>query len=203
MPDILIEEFSTTEVTSKLDAESVEKVRGVVEQLGLKGQEKFLSEDAPTTFPYRKMTKEEANVYKLLCPSERKIEEYSDSLIPLRVLQIAAHAKSLDFFKELQVWCPESADFVDPVLVGEREEKRKNSWGDSTVTELYILARWGAVLEPFAKLQEIAKQKAMTKLRANLAEIKSKMDNAVDSIESTATRYVNGETVNLSPSFYA
>ncbi len=203
MAEIQIEEFTEQELSSSGIQDNLEEIKQTVEKLGLEGQTKFLNQEAKGTFPYRKITKEESNIYSILCSSRTELKSYGDSLIPLRVLQIAAHADSTGFFKTLYVLHPENGDMSDPILLGVHEEVRQESWGKNTITELYILARWGTVLEPLSKLRELAKQKAIDKIRTNLGEIKQKLDGALNSIESTATRYVNGELVNLSPSFYA
>lgn len=156
--------------------ESNEEALALVEQLGLTGQ-KSLNEtvkEPGTRFPYREMTRIEAGVYRALCPRVSKLAEYSSSPIPLRVLQVAAHAQGM--FDELHVWSAESAAVKDPVLVGTR--KSKEQWSGRTQ---YILARWGEVLEDFEALA----QKAVAKLR-------NEKRQAAQSIERAAAAYLAG-----------
>ena len=127
------------------DAECI----ALIEKLGLTGQKSLIhsddrGEDAKLC-PYRQMTAEELNVYSQLCPQKTELKEYKDEAIPLRILQVAAHAA--DFFPCLQVWHPTNADVKDPVLVG-----RQNSWSGP----IFILGRWGAVLEPLSVLKKQA-----------------------------------------------
>jgi len=102
---MLVEEFTTEELTDKLEIDSADAVRGLVEQLGLEGQQKFFEKSNLSTgvFPYRKMTEQENIVYGTLCPSHTDLEDYGDGVIPIHVLQIASHAKGLGFFKKLEV----------------------------------------------------------------------------------------------------
>lgn len=134
----------------------------LVEQMGLKGQEKFF-EDISDPCPYRKMTAEEKKVYDVICPKYCKIEAYSDGPIPVRVMQIACHAKQ--FFGEIVVLHPENADVKDPVLIGVN--------GGQYNGERFILARWGETLLPFPELKaysaNIAKNKLLAKMKSLLA----------------------------------
>src|SRR3989338_10350635 len=75
-----IEEFTTEEVTADCgEVANMEEVRGLVEQLGLGGQQKFFATDkVATTFPYRKMTEQERVVYESLCPQRTDLAGYGD-----------------------------------------------------------------------------------------------------------------------------
>lgn len=80
---MLVETFELEEVAEQppeLEAEAV----ALIEKLGLDGQQ--------TRIPYRKMTEEETFVYGILCPMRTPLKKYKEGPIPLRVLQVAAHA---------------------------------------------------------------------------------------------------------------
>lgn len=176
-----VETFECEETATEPVDASAEAI-ALIEQLGLTGQQKLLTKSSETTSrcPYRKMTKDEAFVYGMLCPQKTLLAEYGDEPMPLRVLQVAAHAKDLDFFEDLHVWHRESADIKDPVLVGSKKEPGK--YGSTTC--LYILARWGEVLDEWPALSKAAlarwKEKstaAFNKIigeaQANLAQVDS------------------------------
>lgn len=115
--------------------------------LGLEGQFGLVTKpvsQAETRNPYRKITKEERFVYKCLCPTSYAVETYNRSSIPLRVLQVIAHAR--DFLPVMEVWDKEDGSVDDPVLVG-----REKKYGD-----IYLLARWGNELDTFSDLREKA-----------------------------------------------
>ena len=89
------------------DAESIE----IMEKLGLDGQLQLVVSDegeATARIPYRKMTKDEALVFELIFGKKTSLKNFSDEAIPLRVLQVAAHAT--DIFDQIQVWHKPSAD---------------------------------------------------------------------------------------------
>lgn len=74
-----------------------EEALALIGSLGLAGQQELLSERAVgdgetvvTRNPYRKMTGEEAHIFRAILPREVDIKKYSDGPIPVRVLQIAA-----------------------------------------------------------------------------------------------------------------
>src|SRR3990167_9273749 len=107
-----VETYETEEATSACKPEDMEQVKKLVDELELDGQKELLVPEQ--RFPYRKMTKQEERVYKLLCPGQSNLTSYDDSAIPLRILQVAAHAKSLSVFKKLVIWHADNADVKDP-----------------------------------------------------------------------------------------
>lgn len=129
--------------TPEIEAEAAE----LIEQLGLEGQKKLLTrtEDGDAVrCPYRQMTGSEQHVYGVLCPTHVPIENYDVGLIPVRVLQVAAHAR--EFLPLLEVWHPRKSP-KDPVLVGR----------NAKYNAPHILARWGEVLDPFERIVEKAR----------------------------------------------
>lgn len=116
----------------------------IAERLGLEGQLKLAERtETKTPVPYRRMTDRELRVYGVICPSHVSVEKYSTGTIPLRVLQVLEHARSLGFFESFQVWHPTDAAVRDPILVGITKEPGEAMW---------LLARWGEVLDSFATL---------------------------------------------------
>lgn len=140
---MLVETYEVTELMADGSLECEEEAKELIEQLGLSGQMKLANKETGTRSPYRKMTKDESFVYSRLLPVYTKISDYSDGPIPLRVLQVAAHAK--DEFDELYVWHPSNADVKDPLLVGIKNVSTYEH-------HHYILARWGDVLDAFDKI---------------------------------------------------
>lgn len=166
MTAMLVETFEVTEVDADGNVECDAEALELIEQLGLAGQQKLLtkSDDGKDTrCPYRKMTLEERLVYTTICPKDSELRSFSDSAIPVRVLQVAAHAVGL--FEEIRVWSARTADIKDPVLVG------KNKGSDGYTYEFFMLARWGEVLEPFDKLLALALDIARKSRKACLAKV--------------------------------
>jgi hypothetical protein len=175
-----VETFECHETASE-PIEANEEAVQLIEQLGLDGQRALLSKtDQPARCPYRVMTADETFVYRTLCPHSVKLAEYRDAPIPLRVLQVAAHAKALGIFKELHVWHAASAEEKDPVLVGLKEGRY------SYETETFILARWGAELEAFAVLVKRAIAKAREKWNAQLSAVKSNVEAELAALQNDA-----------------
>ena len=156
-----VETFEVLEMNEKGEVESLEECLALAKELDLQGQVDVLqpSEDKPLN-PYRKMLMEEKTVYEAICSKKCDVGEYRDGPIPLRVLQVYQHALSLDMFETIRVWYCPNADIEDPVLVATAEKGRTTSY--------FILARWGEVLEPFAKMREIAAKVIRTKSKAAL-----------------------------------
>ena len=192
---MVVEEFSIEEV-KEATVEQCDEARALVEQLGLTGQARLYrkaeaGEVAPSILPYRKMTAQEKWVYEILLPTKSKLENYADGAIPLRVLQIAAHAQSLipslgDDPWSLYVWHPKNADYKDPLLV----MRKGIDWG---AQEHYILARWGEELEEFGVMANKAKDIYKAKCVAKLEEARQQIEVWIKSADSKVLEhYLSG-----------
>lgn len=179
-----VETYEVTEV-AETTPEQCEEARALTEQLGLKGQEAFYEKAAARgpVMPYRKMTAVEALVYSTLLPTMTEIEQYADGPIPLRVLQIAAHAKAclaeaLGADICIFVWHPENADVKGPLLVAYKGNRYHN--------ERYILARWGDELDEFGVLQQKAKAILKARLERTIKEGEAKLAEARAALDADA-----------------
>ncbi len=162
-----VETYEQTEMTSagpECDAEAI----ALIESLGLTGQQELITRpdgDAVRN-PYRLMTEEELCVYSLLMPKHVEISKYSDGPIPLRVLQVAAHARDLGL-PVLRVWCPATGPKDDPILVAREHDYTSKIW---------LLARWGDALLPMEELAKkaaaLARDGIKTALLAALEEVR-------------------------------
>lgn len=173
-----VETFECHETASE-PIEATEEAVRLMEELGLSGQMELVrpkTEDKHAArSPYRHMTGEEAFVYSALCPSRIPLERYNASPIPLRVLQIASHVKSLGICKRLEVWDKVSEVVQDPVLVG--IVGGNYEW---EITGRFILARWGEVLEAFATLRRQALQLRRENLIQQAQSIAKQAEAATD-----------------------
>jgi len=168
-----IETFECYEVAGEGHPEVEDAARQIIEDLELEGQ-KFKSVDGTIVrMPYPEITKDERFVYKALCPKVYKLEEYSRTPIPLRVLEIAKHAKTL--FTEVYIWDLEDVDLKDPVLLGQEDGK------------IHLLARWGETLDSYSTMKDkaikITRQRLCSELRkAKIAasQMLVKIENSTD-----------------------
>lgn len=184
-----VESFECDETRSE-PIEASQEAMSLIEELGLEGQKSLCngSKDSLDAgrIPYRQMYAEELFVYRVLCPNRFALQDYDRSPIPLRVLQIASHAKSLDFFDRIVVWDRASALEKDPVLVGETKDA-KYSW----MTNNWILARWGEELETFSVLLGRAAVARREQLKTDLAKAKASIMAAEAALrESTDAQIV-------------
>lgn len=186
-------EEHTTEGRDPFEIEA--EAQAIIEELGLEGQRALMKDDedgdvaTKTRVPYRQMTREEVRVYGVLYPEKANVSEYGAGPIPLRVLQVVAHAKPL--FKRLEVWGPQTKD-PDPVLVGVLAQKQ--SWGETDV--LYLLARWGDALEPFETLYARAEKHLTEKWTANAQEVIAKCRAFVEAPGACVKKHLSGEWTN-------
>lgn len=187
-----VETYEIEETTTEgKPPEEVEAVAiQMIEEMGLDGQKKLLAgpeDEVGTRIPYPIMKASEKAVYEQICTSKADLVDYSAGIIPLRVLQVAAHAR--DIFEGLEVWYPDIHD-PDPILVGKRKPP-----GRTYGQEYFLLARWGEVLEPFeelaAKAEKLLKDDWKNRAETKLAEIKAFQA----SMDAQVKKYLGGTHV--------
>lgn len=191
-----VETYEATETmadgTQECDAEAL----ALIDQLGLEGQQKLNRPNQDGNIkrnPYRKMTAAEAFVYERLLSEQTPINNYADGPIPLRVLQVVAHAR--DLFDHLYVWHAPNADIKDPILVGINGE----TWSN----ERFILARWADELAPLDELMKLAQLQCKKAVASRLREIKSKVAAKLAAVEGAdESDFVPGSDIIREPTFY-
>lgn len=184
-----VETFEQTEETieGKENASNEEAIK-LIEEMGLVGQkEKVVS--GVVRCPYRQMAKTEERVYQTLYPEVTPIEKYDAGMIPLRVLQVASHAKALGLYDCIEVW-GERTKPIDPILVG-------RIGSSISPKERHILARWGNALESFDVLYEKARIALAKKMKAKLESKISECQAKLPSVEAMAISDLDGEWVNV------
>lgn len=161
-----VETYEVTETTINGEECTQDAVQ-LMRDLELQGQLNRLQLSNDKANPYRKVTAEENFVYRQLLPARTKLAEYDSGWVPLRVLQVAAHARSL--FTTLLVLHPEDVR-TDPVLVGTSvTNPRYDRSGD------HILARWGEVLLPLPELRAKAIADWRREYTEKVAELATKL----------------------------
>lgn len=153
----------------------------LIESLGLEGQKRLLNPETGTRNPYRVMDDYEQTVYNAVLTEHVELNAYDADTIPLRVLQVAAHAKECGLFHKIEIWyAPPATLKDDPILVG---YARKSSY-EST---LHILARWGKSLLPLEQLEAMAVN-SLKKTRADqLRQIIAKATSRLAVVEAACS----------------
>lgn len=179
MNTILVEEY-TSEVKPEVIQQLAEdgETLMLLDELELEGQKSlYQSSDSTETVkphPYRTMTAEEMVVFDVCFPTKCEVVKYKQCPIPLRVLQIISHVRSLNNpdMAYIEVWAPKPG-VVDPLLVA-----RKSHYQGP----LYLLARWGSSLTPFKQLQEKAIEIVTAKAKAALQQGQSEINAALQNV---------------------
>lgn len=160
----------------------------LIQSLGLKGQEKLVNGTTITRLPYRAMEAREMLVYRALCSETAKVEDYSAEPIPLRVLQVLAHARETGLFERIEVWYPKTAKIDDPVLVGVRKTRTypdDDRYANLTTDHFHILARWGKTLLPLEQMEAMGVD-LLRKARLNrLTELAAQVRHALEATKES------------------
>lgn len=195
-----IETYEVEEITGEMgimaaDAEAID----LCEKLGLVGQKQLANPDTATRNPYREITAEERAVFEACFPNKTALENYSDGIIPLRVLQLVAHCKSENLFSKFEVWHPQRGQ-VDPLLVATRTV-RPAGWNWDR-TDTFLLARWGDALESIDKLREKAKKILTVKWGNKLREARAEVLASDEQLEARIDEHLLGIKAHGEPQFY-
>lgn len=181
-----VETFECSETATET-AEMCEEARTLMQKFGMTE----LPKDGERRFPFREMTKEERIVYGTICPTTVSLREYTQSSIPLRVLQCIDLCHQFpDKFTNILIWDRVSAEIKDPIAIAQLGQ---NSWD----SKYYMLARWGEELEPYSVLAK--------KVRAELAkQMKNRLQAMADMAISACGRVedMDLQTLSSPPSDY-
>lgn len=150
--------------TTPHSEEFSEEALALLEKLGAENQFRFYKQDGAVC-PYRKMSPMEHAVYTLVLPVREPIAKFKACRIPLRVLQIGAHAAE-HLQGELIIW--HQGEGKDGPLLTLRE-------GSEYAGSYYLLARWAEVFEEFPVLVEQAIEINRDKIRAELMHEKCRV----------------------------
>lgn len=172
-----------------IEGETIE----LIESLELTGQQQLMNPETKSIIPYRHITAAERVTFRTLFPNKCDVKTYHAGPIPLRVLQIISHIRSLNMSElaYLEVWYPKQG-IDDPVLVG-----RPSSYSDP----VFLLARWGKALLPFEQLQSAAVKLARTSAKAALETCKREVEQALADVVSYCEEKMAGGELPT-PHFY-
>lgn len=150
-----VETYECSETATET-IEASEEALAIVEQLGMEGQKGLfcqrVEDESARRCPYSEGTAEQIRVFSLLCPMRFTLATYSRCPIPLRVLQVAAHATSLGIFDRLEIWDHPSQNTQDPILVAHTLPQYQSG------NKIHLLARWGETLDEWPAMVRIAKR---------------------------------------------
>lgn len=183
-------EVQTYEIEEPLEGttpELEEKAKQLIDDLGLEGQKELIRPKEDGTeerIQYPEMTAQEIAVYEAIFPSKTPIGQYSAGILPVRVLQVIAHARSQ--FDEVHVWHRRVQD-PDPILVGKIKEGYPG--------KRYLLARWGEALEDYSVLLEKAREIIKTNLGIMMRKKRNELESDLNQIDDIVERALQGETI--------
>lgn len=182
-----VETFEIEEQVGGTSPEVEAEAKALIEKLGLEGQQSLINPGGQgERFQYPKMTKVQAVVYRAVFPETSKLKDYSHGIIPVRVLQVAAHAR--EFCDHLEVW-HSRVPHPDPLLVGRK--------GSEYAGVLYMLARWGEALVDFSEMVKQAKEIIRVEFTSQIHHHIEKLEGKLKRVDSLVDERLNGEDVSL------
>lgn len=173
--------------TPELEAEAI----GMIEQLGLKGQQKLITpapDGGKERIQYPVMTKIEVAVYEALFPQKTQVQDYEAGIIPVRIMQVIAHAR--EQFDDVYIWHKKVHD-PDPILVATSKDP-KEKW----IIRSFLLARWGDALMQFGELEKEARALLERTYRAKFEKSISTAKIKLDSLSSVVEEHLKGNSTH-------
>jgi hypothetical protein len=187
-----IETFEVEIGADGISAEEKAAAAAICDKLGLSAQKELIDGGAVKKCPYRGMTKEEVTVFSAIFCNKVDVDKFDSGFIPVRVLQVLEHARSLGIFEGVNVWKSEdlSREFL---LVGGIKQ------GYNTVP--YILARWGDGIEKYSKLKARAGKVIREELRAKAEEVSRRVAIFIESLKKADDDMISSGKFKA-PSYY-
>lgn len=191
---MLVETFEQT-IERERHPEVCEEAARLIAELGLSGQES-IGTDSGERLPYRQWTDRERRVYSILCPARDDVAAYAADAIPLGVLQVLAHAKSLGVYQGFRILHASGPAVKDPVLIG-IPHGTNMTWDEG---KWHLLARWGAELDEFPAMERQAAAVWKSRLETGLAKIAREVSGCRAALDAhTGSSVLDLET----PVFYS
>ncbi len=163
-----------------------QEYKELVEELGLEGQKKLISESPEDSIiPFQKMEPNIKTIWRAYCPGKKSLDDYDAGLIPLQILGVVKLAEEKGYFKKFVVWTEFEND-PDPILVGVTDDSKE-----------YLLGRWGESLKPWPEIVKLAKEKWINKVRAKLEKEIRENQLTLDTLEGVAERHFAGEHTGI------
>jgi len=159
-----VETFECRETAAE-PIEMAEEAINLIEEMGLEGQQSLVGKDKND---YSEVSKEQAFVIQYCTPREVDVKRYSSGPIPVRVLQVIAHAISVGM-DGITIHCKESEVIDDPIVTGTMILDPERPYSKTT----FLLARWGEELTSWTKLGQLALATYKEKVKAKFFEIKT------------------------------
>lgn len=149
-------ELYVIEETQELiyDNEKLDQWNNLVAELGLKGQTEVVKTDK-SPIPFLWMNSALKAVFEELCPTKKRVEEYSKTPIPVEVLSMVSLSKKEGYFGKIEVWYNEQNP--DPALIGYKYKGGKGEWEKEWNADRYLIARWSDMKATLEELTERAK----------------------------------------------
>lgn len=178
-------EIEESSETAECDAKAIE----LIEKLGLDGQRSLVKhvDETGKRLQYPEMTAQEIAVYTAIFPQHTALKTYSHSAIPIRVLQVAAHA--VEFCDRVSVWHKKHRD-PDPLLVGLKGP-------DYSPSKIYRLARWGDALKDFSELVKEAREIIRAKIKGDLERKIAEANVNLQSLDGLVEKALMGENMTF------
>jgi len=154
--ETVVETFYVAETVNLIhDNEALSKWNERVSELGLEGQKSVVKEEK-SPIPFLWMNQALISTFETLCPTKTTIEKFSQSPIPVELLDTVSLCKKEEYFDKIEVWYNEKDK--DPVIVGYLFDPKESGWSQDFYAKKYLIGRWADMKASLDTLIDRAKK---------------------------------------------
>lgn len=191
----VVETFIIEETSNLIhDNESLAKWNEHIDALGLAGQREVVKTDK-SPIPFLWMNSALIATFETLCPTKVDIAKYSQTPIPVEILDLVALSKREEYFDMIQIWFNETDR--DPVCIGfkvdeEYKRKGKDVWRWAHYSKKYLIGRWADVKASLDTLVKMARERFIVDTANSLKQQIRDDQRRLEDLEQTANSRFGG-----------
>lgn len=164
--------------------ENSEEWLKVCAELGLHEQLRRAGTIEKVGNPYMKVDPRSERVYTMLCPAKEVYTKYSNSTIPLDILQEINRCVKNGWFNKIEVWYDDKSP--DPFVVG-HIYRNGSEWN----SDKFLIARWGDELLPFEQLLAKAVSRFRDAYKAALQHLIATCEVRLKDVDTDINGYID------------
>ena len=180
----VVETFIIEETSELLhDNDALDQWNAKVTELGLSGQEK-VRVVGKSPIPFMWMNSALIKTFEVLCPKKENIQAYSNTPIPVEILNLVSMSVKEGYFDKIEIWHNEKNP--DPVCIGYKYTADGSEWNKDWYAKKYLIGRWADVKSSLDTLVKNAKAIFIYEQRTEISLTIKRNQRALEDLEQAA-----------------
>ena len=180
----VVETFIIEETSELLhDNDALDQWNAKVTELGLSGQEK-VRVVGKSPIPFMWMNSALIKTFEVLCPKKENIQAYSNTPIPVEILNLVSMSVKEGYFDKIEIWHNEKNP--DPVCIGYKYTVDGSEWNKDWYAKKYLIGRWADVKSSLDTLVKNAKAIFIYEQRTEISLTIKRNQRELEDLEQAA-----------------